>query len=97
MSSCSPDALRQLTDRVINVHAKFNNMTEIPGRPGEHEDIAIDYPAAIGALADGGYHGYLNSEYEGQRYFQDLPREQLMDEVDQVRRHQEMLRRLTAA
>jgi hypothetical protein len=97
LSRTSPDALRQLTDRVINVHAKFNNMTEIPGRPGENEDIAIDYPAALSALADGGYQGYLNSEYEGQRYFQDLPREQLMDEVDQVRRHQEMLRRLTAA
>jgi hypothetical protein len=97
LSRTSADSLRQLAGHVVNVHAKFNYMSEVPGRPGQYEDIAIDYPSALAALRDGGYQGYLNSEYEGQRYFQDLPREQLMDEVDQVRRHQEMLRRLTAA
>ncbi|MEU6200637.1 hypothetical protein [Streptomyces sp. NPDC047061] len=97
LSRTSAETLRQIAPHVIHVHGKFNNMSEIPGRPGQYQDIAIDYDAAIGALKAGGFDGYVNSEYEGQRYSQDRGREDLMDEVDQVRRHQEMLRRLLAA
>ena len=97
LSNTSPDTLRQMARRVVNVHGKFNYMSQIPGRPGEYQDIAIDYVSAIKALKDGGYDGYINSEYEGQRYFQDRTRAEMMDEVEQVRRHHEMLRRLLAA
>jgi sugar phosphate isomerase/epimerase len=97
LSRTSADTLRELAGHVINVHAKFNNMSPVPGQPDQFHDLAIDYPAAITALRDGGYTGYLNSEYEGQRYFHDLDREQFMDEVEQVRRHQAMLARLIAA
>lgn len=41
-----------------------------------------------------GYDGYINSEYEGQRDQQDRGIEYLPDDVEQVRRHHEMLRRL---
>ncbi|MEU4896420.1 hypothetical protein AB0B12_27435 [Streptomyces sp. NPDC044780] len=97
LSRTSADTLREIAPHVTHVHGKFNNMSEIPGRAGQYQDIAIDYDAAIGALKAGGFDGYINSEYEGQRYFQDRGREDLMDEVDQVRRHQEMLRRLLAS
>jgi sugar phosphate isomerase/epimerase len=97
LSRTSPDTLRELTPYVVNVHAKFNNMSPVAGDVTAFHDLAIDYPSAIAAHAAGGYEGYLNSEYEGQRYFHDLPREQFMDEVEQVRRHQHMLRRLTSA
>jgi sugar phosphate isomerase/epimerase len=95
LSRTSPRTLRELAGRVINVHGKFNNMTEIAGRPGEYHDVAIDYESSLAALQDGGFTGYVNSEYEGQRYFQDGTRGDLKDEVEQVRRHHEMLRRLT--
>ncbi|MFD4509029.1 TIM barrel protein [Streptomyces sp. NPDC058457] len=97
LSRTSADTLRELAPHVTHVHGKFNHMSPVPDRPGEYQEIAIDYEAAIGALKDGGFDGYVNSEYEGQRYSQDRGREDLMDEVDQVRRHQEMLRRLLAA
>jgi hypothetical protein len=97
MSRTSPDTLRLLAGYVVNVHGKFYNMSPIPGNPGQFQDISIDYPSAIRALAEGGFEGYVNSEYEGQRFFQDRGRADLMDEVEQVRRHQEMLRRLMAA
>jgi hypothetical protein len=97
LSRTSPDTLRELAGHVVNVHGKFNNMSPVPGQPGQFQDISIDYPAAIQALTDGGFEGYVDSEYEGQRYFQDRGREDLMDEVEQVRRHQEMLRRLMPA
>lgn len=97
LSHTSGDTLRELAPHVTHVHGKFNNMSPVPGRPGEFQEISIDYPAAIQALKEGGFDGYINSEYEGQRYFQDRGREDMMDEVDQVRRHQEMLRRLLSA
>jgi sugar phosphate isomerase/epimerase len=97
LSRTSADRLRELAPRVVSVHAKFNNMTEIAGRPGEYHDVAIDYESSLAALQDGGYTGYVNSEYEGQRYFQDGTRADLKDEVEQVCRHHEMLRRLTRA
>jgi hypothetical protein len=97
LSHTSPDTLRELAGHVVNVHGKFYNMSPVPERPGQFQDISIDYESGVRALQEGGFDGYINSEYEGQRYFQDLGREDLMDEVEQVRRHQEMLRRLTAA
>jgi hypothetical protein len=97
LSRTKPDTLRELAGHVVNVHGKFYNMSPVPGKPGQFQDISIDYSSAIRALADGGFDGYVDSEYEGQRFFQDRGREDLMDEVEQVRRHQEMLRRLTAA
>jgi sugar phosphate isomerase/epimerase len=86
--------LSELAPLVISVHAKFYNMTERPGHPGTYHDAAIDYETPIAALKQAGYAGYVNSEYEGQRFWQDLPASEWMSEVEQVRRHQEMLRRL---
>lgn len=94
LSNTSLDTMRELAKHVVSVHGKFNYMSEIPGRPGQFQDAAIDYEGALKALVDGGFEGYVNSEYEGQRYLQDRTRAEMMDEVDQVRRHHEMLRRL---
>lgn len=96
-SGTSPDVLRELVPHVTHIHGKFNHMTERSDRPGHYEEAAIDYPAAIAALQAGGYDGFINSEYEGQRYWQDLAVDQLADEVEQVRRHQAMLRDLISA
>ncbi|SPB18190.1 hypothetical protein NOV72_05389 [Caballeronia novacaledonica] len=94
LSRTSAETLRQIAGSVVGVHGKFYNMSEVPGKPGQFQDIAIDYKSAISALKDGGFDGYINSEYEGQRYYQDRGREDMKSEVDQVRRHQEMLSRL---
>ncbi|MBU9205428.1 sugar phosphate isomerase/epimerase [Burkholderia multivorans] len=97
LSRTSGETLRKLARHVVGVHGKFYNMSPVPGKAGQYQDISIDYPSAIKALKEGGFDGYINSEYEGQRYFQDRGREDLMSEVEQVRRHQEMLGRLIAA
>jgi sugar phosphate isomerase/epimerase len=96
LSNTSFDTMRQLAGHVVSVHAKFNHMSEIQGRPGQFHDMAIDTAGAVKALKAGGYKGYLNSEYEGQRYWQDRTRADMMDEVAQVRLHQSMLRQLIA-
>lgn len=94
LSNTSLDTMRELAKHVVSVHGKFNYMSELPGHPGQFYEASIDYEGALNALAKGGFTGYINSEYEGQRYFQDRTRAEMMSEVDQVRRHHEMLRRL---
>lgn len=94
LSNTSLNTMRDLAKHVVSVHGKFNHMSEIPDSPGEFHDAAIDYEGALKALQEGGFCGYINSEYEGQRYSQDRSRTDMMSEVEQVRRHHSMLRRL---
>ena len=96
-SRTKPEDMIRLIKYIVSIHGKFLNMSEISGKPGQYEDKSIDYEGPIEALKKAGYKGYINSEYEGQRRFQDLPFDQLADEVDQVRKHQEMLKRLIEA
>jgi len=93
-SRSDPEDMAQMLPYIVSIHGKFYHMTEIPGKHGQYEDTSIDYDGPLTALKKAGYKGYINSEYEGQRRFQDLPFDQLANEVDQVRKHQEMLKRL---
>jgi sugar phosphate isomerase/epimerase len=98
LSDTSPELLGELAaDGVVShIHGKFNYMSETDV-PGQYDEISIDYRGPIAALKAANWDGYIDSEYEGQRYFQDLERPGLQTEVEQVRRHQEMLRRLIDA
>jgi hypothetical protein len=96
-SHCNPDDMERVTPYIASIHGKFYHMTEIPGKPGEYEDKCIDYDSPIAALKRGGFEGYINSEYEGQRYWHDLPLDQLASEVVEVRKHHKMLKRLIEA
>lgn len=89
---CSePEDLIDIIPYILSIHGKFYEMTEIAGRPGHYEDASIDYANPIRILKEHGYDGYINSEYEGQRDQQDLTKADLVDEVEQVRRHHKML------
>ncbi len=72
---------------IFHVHAKFNEM--LP----EYSEYSIPYDQIIAVLQEGGYNGYLSSEYEGCRYIEDIYD---VDSVEQVRRHQVMLKRLVS-
>jgi len=94
LSRTKAEDLKELMPYIVSIHGKFYNMSEIPGKPGMYQDISMDYEKPIRFLKENGYEGYINSEYEGQRRFQDRGVEDLISEVDQVRKHQEMLKRL---
>lgn len=93
-SSAKPEDLKDIIPYIVSIHGKFYNMTEIPGEPGHYQDLCIDYTKPMKVLLENGFNGYIDSEYEGQRDQQDRGIEDLPDEVEQVRRHHEMLKRL---
>ncbi len=88
--------IKDIVPYIVSIHGKFYHMTEIPGKPGQYEDKAIEYAKPIQYLKECGFDGYIDSEFEGQRFCQDAGEENLIDEVEQVRRHHEMLARLIA-
>lgn len=96
LTRADPEELRGLLPYIVNFHGKFYNMSEDPEHPGEYIDRSVDYAGPIKVLKEIGYDGYINTEYEGQRRFQDRTENELISEVDQVRKHQAMMRRLIA-
>lgn len=80
-----PRLLATLAKYFVHVHAKFYEMTADGNEPD------VRYEEIMPALIDGGYDGYLMSEYEGQRLIHGVDKG--YDEVEQVRRHQAMLQR----
>ncbi len=97
MPRSTGEELEAIAPYVFSCHGKFYDMTEIPGSPGEYEDKAIDYETAVSALRRAGFEGYINSENEGQRHYHDLDFDFYQNEVEQARRHHEMLKRLINA
>lgn len=81
----NPRRLLEILPRVCHIHAKFYEM--LP----DYTEHSIAYDEVIPVLIEGGYDGYLSSEYEGNRHIQDAYD---VDSVEQVRRQQEMFKRL---
>ena len=65
------------------MHAKFTDMND------DHTEPHIPWESIIPVLREGGFRGYLSSEYEGERT--------LYRASDVLRRQQVMLRRLCEA
>jgi sugar phosphate isomerase/epimerase len=80
-----PKRMLDYLPRIHNIHGKFYEITEDLVEP------SIPYDEIIKVLQQGGYDGYICSEYEGNRWVEDI-REP--DSVEQVRRQQMMLAQL---
>ncbi len=80
-----PGEMKEHARRILWLHAKFYEMTE------DGEEYSIPFDEIVEALNECGFDGYLCSEYEGNRYIQDLGR---VDSITQVKRQQAMLKRL---
>jgi sugar phosphate isomerase/epimerase len=81
----NPRKLLEQKERIFHIHAKFYEM--LP----DCTEYSIPYDEIIPVLIEAGYSGYLSSEYEGNRHIQDVYE---VDSVEQVRRQQEMFKRL---
>ena len=76
------EQLRDILDVTFYIHGKFYYLEE-----GEN-DPCIPYEEILTTIRDGGYEGYIASEYEG-HHFDDL-----VDSAVQLRRYAEMTRRI---
>jgi sugar phosphate isomerase/epimerase len=76
--------LKEYASRIVYVHGKFHYI----GDDGEVD--SIDYHRAIGALKEGGYKGYICSEFEGNRFMNDAG---WVDEIEYVRKHHILMRK----
>lgn len=79
----SVEALKEYASKVVYVHGKFYDLDE----NGQVDNM--DYPVLMKALQDGGYKGYICSEFEGNRRMNDAG---WVDEVEYVRKHQKLMR-----
>jgi len=83
----SPNDVRswlEIMPQVIHVHGKFY------GFDAAGNEASIDYPALIGVLVEGGFQGYMSSEYEGHMYSEDSA-------FEAVSRHHALCRRVLAS
>lgn len=78
-----PKSLLTYMPYTFHIHGKFYEM-----RPDLVEP-EVAYEAIMPILIEGGYSGYIMSEYEGQRLIHGV--DMGYDEIEQVRRHQAML------
>lgn len=80
-----PKRMLEYMHRIHHIHGKFYQMNTDLVEP------SIDYAEIVHVLKQGGYDGYICSEYEGNRWIEDAHE---VDSAEQVRRHQEMLKAL---
>jgi len=80
-----PEELRDIAKYLLHFHGKFFEMDEYCS------ETSVDYETPIKIMKELGFNGYICSEYEGQRLYTGAEE---ADEVEQVRRHQVMLRKL---
>lgn len=81
---CDPQDIIDNIDYIYHSHAKCYDINE------NYEDTSIPLPEVIGAYKKAGYKGFLSTEYEGNRMINDAFE---VDSIEQVRRHQEAMRR----
>jgi sugar phosphate isomerase/epimerase len=81
----NPKRVRDYIPYFHHIQAKFYEMT-----PDGH-DPSLAYDEVIPELIAGGWNGYLSSEYEGNRWVQDVEE---VDSREQVRRQHMMFQRL---
>lgn len=80
-----PKAMLDYLPYIHHIHAKFYEMLD------DGTEYSIPYDEILSVLIEGGYDGYMSSEYEGNRHIQDAYE---VDSFEQVRRHQQMMARL---
>jgi hypothetical protein len=80
-----PNRMLDYMPLIRNIHGKFYEMT------ADYVEPSIPYGEIVAVLKQGGYYGYICSEYEGNRWIEDAEEP---DSVEQVRRQQVMLSRL---
>jgi sugar phosphate isomerase/epimerase len=78
-----PNSWKELMPEVVHIHGKFFGFDE------EGNEECIDYPAILPLFKNGGFNGYMSSEWEGHMYSD-------ADAFSMIERHQALCRRILA-
>ena len=79
----APEAWSEIMHQVVHIHGKFFDFD----RAGD--EVTVDYKRALPLFVQGGFNGYMSSEYEGHMFTDS-------DAFDKLRRHHSMARRILA-
>ena len=83
LSRQKPEEWLEVMPQIVHVHGKFYSMEN-------GEEPSIDYPALMKVFKQGGYNGYISSEWEGHIFTDEI------SGFDIVKEHQEFCTRLLA-
>ena len=89
-----PEDLVEILPYVFSFHGKSHYLREIPGKPGEYEEPSLMYAEVFRVLKEHNWDGYVCTEFEGQGSERGAVWQVMVDEVEQVRRHHKMMKRL---
>ena len=81
---CEPNDIIDNINYIYHTHAKCYNTS------ADYEETSIPIKEVVEAYKKAEYKGYLSTEYEGNKHINDVFE---VDSIEQVRRHQEALRR----
>ena len=84
----SPQDIVENIDYIFHTHAKCYHISK------DYVETAVAIPEVIAAYKQAGYTGYLSTEYEGGEHIRAF---KPVDSIEQVRRHQEAMRRAIEA
>lgn len=77
----APNSWAEIMHQVIHVHGKFFDFDE------DGDEIAVDLAAVLPVFVDGGFDGYMSSEFEGHIWSD-------ADGFDKIKRHHALARRI---
>lgn len=80
----SYETLKEYASKLVYVHGKFYDID------ADGEVDSMDYHKILKALKEGGYKGYIASEFEGNRRMNDIG---WVDEIEYVRKHHVLMRK----
>jgi sugar phosphate isomerase/epimerase len=82
-SRADPRSWSEIMPQVIHIHGKFFDFDE------SGDEIAVDLAKVLPVFVEGGYNGFMSSEYEGHMWND-------ADGFDKIRRHHQLARRVLA-
>ncbi|MBE6954527.1 MAG: hypothetical protein E7449_01270 [Ruminococcaceae bacterium] len=85
---CDPELLREVKNEIVHFHGKCNRFNE------DCEEMTIDFANPIRVMKEMDWSGCIATEFEGQRAYHGIECPYEEDEVEQVRRHHVLLRKL---
>lgn len=83
-SRMAPEKWAEIMPQVIHIHGKFFDFAE------DGTEVSVDYERTLKVFVEGGYNGFMSSEYEGHHWTDS-------DGFDKLRRHHALARRILAA